>query len=437
MKRFPISAIACAVLLVHPQSGHAQEEAECSAALQALSITNAGPDDFCGDLAVFLSTTLPVLRSAASLIIQTDAIFSQREFQQANPSAASMAGSLAQSDATPSVTPTGLASGSIAMVGSEAGDDAIVALGINPAVLFFIDEASEALAKYSRFMDLSVFVPVTEADANADDGLDYFGVRLRMNWFGMAAGKELWSESAGLVRNWMTGAGQLIATIEAILSDAPDVTACATALARGVEGPAVTQACGQDVDLELHVEQAEAAARELGEELRRVRRRLDANYFGADVRMDWGDPTLGAVADASGTFLFAGVGYGRRLTSNSESSSVGLKLRAGARHSSLDSDSEGRLAFEGGLGLELNRELDQQEISAGIGVELRYGDDGSTVTEEQSQTNWTVLRSSLVVPITSANSLSIAVGVPLDGELSSYLSVNFNWALLLPGMPGS
>jgi hypothetical protein len=55
------------------------------------------------------------------------------------------------------------------------------------------------------------------------------------------------------------------------------------------------------------------------------------------------------------------------------------------------------------------------------------------VTDEQVDTNWTVFRSSLVVPITDANNLSIAVGVPIDGDLSSYLSVNFNWALLLPG----
>jgi hypothetical protein len=320
------------------------------------------------------------------------------------------------------------------MVGSEAGDDALVALGLNPAVLFFITEASEALARYSRFMDLSLFLPVTETSAPTDDdALDYFGLRLRMNWLGVAAGDQLWDEASVLIRDWMAQNGQALAKTLELLGGARDMTACATALNDGAPEAAVTTACGRPLDLGIDAGQASAVARELGEALARVRRGLDADYFGADVRLDWGDPTLGAVADASGTFFFAGVGYGRRILGDpAGDTSAGLELRAGARHTSLDVAPDGRFAFEGGLGLELTRSLDQQEISAGIGVELRYGQEGPTVTEEQAQMNWTVFRSSLVVPITDANSLSIAVGLPIDGELSSYLSVNFNWALLLP-----
>src|SRR5688572_17799256 len=197
---FGVSATLFTLL---PPTALAQTAEDCRDAARSIEVPDAAiADDPCLLLANALLTLSPLLQSAATLITQPDAIdpgsvFSQRQLQQANPAAASMAGSLAQSEATPAVSPTALASGSVAMVGSEAGDDALVALGINPAVLFFINEASEALAKYSRFMDLSLFVPVTETSTGADDdGLDYFGLRLRMNWFGVTAGDQLWSESA-------------------------------------------------------------------------------------------------------------------------------------------------------------------------------------------------------------------------------------------------
>ena len=433
-------SVSAGLVMLLPGASRAQDTDECRAAARAIEVPDvAVADDPCLLLANALLTQSSLLQSAALLITQPDAIdpgtvFSQRQLQQANPSPASMAGSLAQSEAIPGVSPTALASGSIAMVGSEAGDDALVALGLNPAVLFFINEASEALARYSRFMDLSVFLPVTETSTGTnDDGLDYFGLRLRMNWFGVAAGDQLWDESAVLIRDWMARTGQALAKTLELLGDAPNMTACAIALDGGADEAAVTSACGRPLDLGIDADQANAVARELGEALARVRRDLDADYFGADIRLDWGDPTLGAVPGASGTSLFAGVGYGRRILGDPASdTSAGLELRAGGRHTSVDVDSRGRFAFEGGLGLELTRSLDLQEISAGVGVELRYGRGGASLTEEQAQMNWTVFRSSLVVPITDANSLSIAVGLPIDGDVSSYLSVNFNWALLLP-----
>ena len=48
-------------------------------------------------------------------------------------------------------------------------------------------------------------------------------------------------------------------------------------------------------------------AAQLRQELARIRRAADANYFGADIRMDFGDPTLGAVENARGRSFFAGL----------------------------------------------------------------------------------------------------------------------------------
>ncbi len=415
----------------------AQSESECREVSIELGVAGAeSARRACQNLANFLRVASPAVQNAAELITRPGArspatVFSEREFQQHNPSAASLAGSLAQSDATSSVATTALASGSVAMVGSEAGSDALVALGLNPAVVFLTHGPSESLAKYSRLFDLSAFVPVTDVTSGAPDssGLDYIGLRMRLNWFGIQAGDALWSKADSLIDGWLSQGGRDVQKILDLLRGAPDLEACARDLAQDAAPSATTEDCGGP--LELGVDEDEA--RELGAQLDSIRASLDSDYFGADVRLDVGDPTLGAVDGASGTYLFAGLAYGRRLSGGTPgATSVGIRLRAGARHASLDDTSVSAMAFEGGAGLEISRALGEQQVSAAVGMDLRYGADPGA-TDAQLQTNFAVLRSSLVIPVTDANSVSIALGVPIDGDLSSYLSVTFNWSLLLPG----
>jgi hypothetical protein len=52
--------------------------------------------------------------------------------------------------------------------------------------------------------------------------------------------------------------------------------------------------------------------------------------------------------------------------------------------------------------------------------------------EDELQTNYTVLRAALAVPLAGMTGLTLAVAAPIDGPISPALSVNFNWGLLLP-----
>jgi hypothetical protein len=182
------------------------------------------------------------------------------------------------------------------------------------------------------------------------------------------------------------------------------------------------------VTLEVDPQEAE----QLRQQLASVRRAADAQYFGADVRVDVGDPTLGSVENASGTFLFAGLSYGRRLGGTAEeSSSFGFRSRLGVRHATLDSIAKSEFAVEGGFGFEMARQIQSQEINASAAIEFRQGNSDPVVTD-QFQTNFGMLRGSLLLPITAGNSLSINFGTPIWGDASPVMSVNFNWGLLFP-----
>jgi hypothetical protein len=106
------------------------------------------------------------------------------------------------------------------------------------------------------------------------------------------------------------------------------------------------------------------------------------------------------------------------------------------RYAELRSTHEVSYAFDGGLGLEARRPLDETtSILLTAGLEARYGGDASS--EEELQTNYTAFRATLSLPIAGATALAIAYGTPIAGKISPTFSVNFNWKLLLPktGLP--
>lgn len=87
-------------------------------------------------------------------------------------------------------------------------------------------------------------------------------------------------------------------------------------------------------------------------------------------------------------------------------------------------------AAEGGLGFELVRTIESQEINASVAFEFREGNADANLTD-QFQTDFSMIRGSVIIPVTSGNSFSINVGKPMSGNVSPILSVNFNWGLLL------
>lgn len=441
MRPLPWTAGAGLVCLLSAPAAQAQTPAACGAVLseQGVSEDRHGLDP-CRTLAALVATMAPSARAAIDEILRDDeAAISRalgpRDLQARHPQQTALGGTGAQGQAVPSVQPAGVAAGSIGVVGSDAGDNAIAAFTLNPAILFLDDTVTRALAQYSRFADITVFVPVTnvslrddpEGDAS-DRSIRYFGLRVRINAVGPGAGDGLWEDARTLVRNWVTQRAADADHVRSVLADAPDLAGCVQVLLEGAPSATVRARCGREVDLDVDTQEAEL----LRAEFARIRRAADARYFGADIRLDVGDPTMGAVAGAAGSFLFAGLAYGRQLTSNGNGADYGFRARLGARHAKLDDVGPSELAVEGGLGFHLEREIaGGQQINASAGIEFRYGNAESALAE-RFQSNHLMARGSFVLPVTTGNSLSINVGIPLGGEVSPVLSVNFDWGLLLP-----
>jgi hypothetical protein len=438
----PRMAIVAFALLALAAPAAAQAKADCKTALTSFKVADKDhSDDPCFVLATLIGTMAKPVLPLVDVFLNDElpsGLFAQRDLQPRGAQQPALSGTPAQGHAIPGIQPAGVASGTIAAVGTDAGADAIAAISVNPIVLALGNQASRALAKWSRTTDLTVFVPVTntekeagdaDTDAEATDKPKYFGVRLRFNFTGARAGSQVWDEASRLSRQWIDQSKRNVDRVLAVLAAAPNLAGCATALMAGGADAAKPTACGAAFTFDLN----RAEAEKLRDELARVRRAADAKYFGIDVRFDHGDPTLGAEENAAGTFMFAGLAAGRRLGDSGEGRGAGLRARLGMRYAKLDTVSAAEYAIEGAGGFEFVRSLDDQEINGAVGLEFRHGNAEPNLTDA-FQTNFGAIRGSLIVPMTTANSLSINAAIPLWGGKSPTLSVNFNWALLLAGV---
>jgi hypothetical protein len=335
------------------------------------------------------------------------------------------------------VQPTGVAAGTIAALGTRAGQDAIAALSVNPMVLFLANEANKQLARASRIADVTVYIPVSGVTQSTTpttpppdpNKLRYVGARVRLNFLGISSGDAIWNEADTILRTQITQASLFVTSMTKVFQSVPDVKACVSALLS--PGPATAGAPPPCDTLDVKWTLDEAQAVRLRDQLAAIRRQADAKYFGADIRYDFGDPTLGAVEDASGKFLFAGIAAGRRFDDGVRRTSAGLRARLGIRHAKLDSVDEAKFAAEGGVGFEVSHTLtDEDEVNLSGAVEFRRGGAPANLTD-QFQTDFTMLRGTISLPVTKGNSISINVGKPITGNVSPIFSVNFNWGLLL------
>jgi hypothetical protein len=316
----------------------------------------------------------------------------------------------------------------VSAVGADSGARSIVTVTINPAVFFVSPGDAEAMATASRIADLSMLLPVDDLDRDHDGRVDYIGMRMRLNLTGPGSGKRVQEAGRAFLRA-VQGEADLVNDVLAALQRARDVDACAASLLSGRSSPAtVTRRCDGEVDLEADPQ----AYEEMRARMAEAREEADSRYLGLEIRADLGDPTLSGLVPAKTRSLTAGLGAGRRLLSGSGSgASAGFRARAGLRYVSLPDPGPASFAFDGGLGFELERPLDgQAPVSASAGLEFRYG--GESTEETKLQTNYTVFRFALNVPVAGGAGVSVGVSAPIDGEISPTLTVNFNWSLLLP-----
>ncbi len=353
-----------------------------------------------------------------------------RDLQNTN-AGATASGSGAQDEAVPTVQPTAAGAASLSAVGADSGLASIATISLNPAMFFAPSGDAETMARLTRIADISLLVPVGEADKDQNGRPDYFGLRLRLNVNGAQAGTAV-AEAAKAFLAQVQDEAALANRIASALGNASDPAACISALFNENPSPdVIRRECGVDFQPD------ERAYETMRQRIAVARAEADAKYFGLDLRADFGDPTLGGVDNASATSLSAGLAFGKQVNAaQANGASVGVRGRAGMRYTELRSTGEGSYAFDGGFGLEARRSLDATtSILLTAGLEARYG--GDDTTENELQTNYTAFRATLSLPVTGATALAIAYGTPIAGKISPTFSVNFNWKLLLPkaGLP--
>ncbi|MBM4185140.1 MAG: hypothetical protein FJ207_13140 [Gemmatimonadetes bacterium] len=360
---------------------------------------------------------------------------SLRDLQPALDGSASAPGSLAQSEVVPAARPMAIGGGSISAVGSEAGSDAITALTFNPAIFYGSDRSGESVARNSRLADVTIYFPMDELDRDADGGIDYFGVQLRVNVTGLGAGSALWSAAEGL-RDLTVIETRETERLELALRGMPaDRSAACVEQVGQAAAPseAVVAACGADLRPDLDLPTYE----EFRQSLVPLKEQADSRYFGLDVRMDFGDPTLGGVANASAVSINAGLALGKQFVGAEPlAPSAGVRLRGGVRYTDSQDLGETALSADAGLGFVLRRPVDYDKaVTLSSGFELRFGDVDEAL-EGALQSDYVAFRAGLSVPITAQAGITVSFAQPLVGDaVSQTLSVTGDWRLLLPLIP--
>jgi hypothetical protein len=393
-------------------------------------LTRAQRDSLCASVLSNHKLTGPSCQSlaVAAVTVITESFYAPqpRDVQNTNARAAT-AGSIAQNEAIPSVQPEAVAGASVAAAGTDSGTRTIAAISVNPALFFVPIGNSNRIATASRIADLTFLVPTDNIDEDGNGRPDYFGVRLRINVNGAQSGRAITEAGRAFLRSVQADADMMVAIRAALLETVPDIPRCGNALLTpGQTSADLQSACG------IVIQPTEARYAELRRTLAIAREEADAKYLGLDVRADWGDATLGSVADAEASAITAAVAFGRRVTgADPRELFLGIRGRAGYRYSNLWKTNATSRAFDGGFGLEARKSIDETSaVMLSAGIEARYG--GEEDAEEQLQTNYTVFRATLAVPIAGATGLSIAFGTPLAGQIDPTFNVNFNWSVLLP-----
>lgn len=393
-------------------------------------------DEGCDDLAARVTGQVGgafFLRAAASRARDTALLVTPRKTQSTRGMEANSAGAPGQGEAVAATQPTAIASANLAATGTDNGAKTLATISLNPITLFGGASDAAAAARWSRFGDLSVLVPISDASTSTDK-LGYFGLRLRLNLTGLKAGDRLLRQVDTAFKATLQMRADLLQQLtEAFeaLGDSDAISACADAVvkAKGGDRPAE---CGGRVTLGF----SETSYRAFREVLARAREQADAKYFGLDLRFDTGDPTLAGDSTRDVTALQAGLAFGRRsVGSDPRATAFGLQGRVGARYSQLRSQSDSvTWSLDVAVGFEASRLVSEtQAVRFTAALEGRYAGESKPVAE-QHQTDNLVLRGGLQIPVMGGTSITVAGTAPLTGEVSPTLSVNFNWALLMSGL---
>ncbi|MFY0699009.1 MAG: hypothetical protein JXR11_14210 [Balneola sp.] len=356
------------------------------------------------------------------------------------------AGLLNQNGAVPSIVPIATAGGSFATGGTDDGASTIVALTLNPSIFFADISSAEKTAESSRLGDVTIYFPTNAIEENSSD-LEYFGIRARFNITGISSGDKLLKSARNTFIRFTQQQNVLAENIGKLLENKTDTEkqACYDQIYNKVEG---SNSCYNKIEIPAFSQEQK---KELESSLREARLKADSEYFGLDLRFDSGDPTFGNQPGADGTRLFGGLARGRTLSEKNDQNvkyhfRIGVDYFDQEDYQSITTDTvmnmpvmdttmvlgSTNFSLDSAIGLEFSKLIDNQTISFSTGLELRLAKDIPNGMDKVFQTNYMILRSSLSVPFTETNKISLNLGVPVFGEISPVFSISANWSLLLP-----
>jgi hypothetical protein len=361
-----------------------------------------------------------------------------RDLQTDRSNNAGTVSALNQAEAVPALYPFALGGGSVGGAGSEAGTNALTAISINPAIFFADMNDVDESAKWGRLMDLTAIVPLNGISSLDSNRLEYFGLRGRINFTGAEKGGELYQNVITSFGHVLNSADIETDLIQQIIEDSPDCVRCAMQFQKVANGEAkagsIESVCGSPYS----VDESDEVFRSFKEDIDRLIHAADKKYFGLDLRADFGDPTLGAVENARGTSIFAGIGYGFSGDAGGKKKHyTSLHSRLGIRYKDME-DFEGTIFdIDGAAGFEFSWPYQFQQIKFGLGLEFRASLDEQIDQappgdlDQAFETDYLYFRTSLNVPITHSNGIGVQYGTSIVGDKSPILSVNFSWNLLL------
>jgi hypothetical protein len=350
----------------------------------------------------------------------------------------------APGDVTSPVEPVEAAGGSLAAVGTDKGAGALAAIAINPSIFFVDPSNTQAVARWSRFTDVTLLVPANDVDdgeekdaeEDGDEGTDYVGIRWGLNITGLRRGSALHEAVKNAYDQFLAGGTTQIQQVTSLLTAAEsddDLKNCMTALlaAESLDADAkarIAESCdGVPDPADPNV------IRALQDAIQAARIQADSRYFGLDLRADFGDLSLAGIDTVSGTSIFGGVGWGRRSVRSTDAA-MGLRIHAGGRYwdtedeEDTEDEDDANFAVEGGAAFEAIRFYDYQRLTLVAGLDGRYQSMGVADGEDEASIN---LRGSLNVPITPTASVSVNLVAPVVGERRGpVLSIKANWRLL-------
>src|SRR5581483_7174682 len=207
----------------------------------------------------------------------------------------------------PSGFPTPLAGATVGVAGTKSGPRVLANLSVNP--LSVGSDSTKALSWSSRLADITVLLPIatnTSTPPATTNGLDFVGVRLRVNGLAVSSGDAAYQTALDAYTNYANTSSALFESIRAALLGAADVSSCADALT-SLNDVASVAACGGAISVSA-TRQADAVFRD---KIKNALWEADRSYLGLDARLDVGDPTFSGNPAARGTVLVTTLAAGK------------------------------------------------------------------------------------------------------------------------------